>query len=721
MHSPSEPVAGAGRALSGVAELVGTETAILRATVGSAAQALGWQGQVTDRAAETSSASRSVLATLREDLHAASQALGSLASDLSTHGATLRSLQADWDALRSDPPRAPGPGGAAGIVDETALLDQQRSLIDRAQHPLASLQEADRDWQATLVRVEASLRDLVPPGTAPDFTRSLVPPEAWEVFQHHRLVDSDAEAALARQVTSGTTAEEMRAVLDGLPADRLEDFLTRHPEVRAVLANDYLPVDADDPVLSGLWEEVGEVDELGQPLDPARIAGVRTYWSTLTPQEQHRLRLLYPTLIGSLDGIPVEHRAAANRLLIQSAIDQEQARLAVLQSRPGNEWLGDQVRDSELDWSVRWVLDEMMSDDAQGLVRDLRLPDQELARSEQRLAFYESLLEPYREALRSGEVADATGTLLGPNERAVLLFDPRGDGRYAEWHGNLDSDNVGIFVPGTSTDMAKINDYARDVRQLSQLAGTGAITWMGVDLPNAVASDATQTRYSADGGRALLRFVEGLGMEDRTVTAIGHSAGGGIVGFADAIGLRVDRTFLVAPSGSGLGIETEGMATPERYPDAGWDGDRREVRRFTMTAPGDLIWIAQQSEELSGVRPDDWGHGSNPNDHEQIIRVETGQFEDGRRLEGPDAHSRVVEPGTDAWRNIIGVVTGGEVIPYREERHNLFFERNVYDDPAYPGTPAVPIDVLLTPEEEDEPLGVTPGPPGWPTPPGELS
>src|SRR5690606_10453473 len=140
------------------------------------------------------------------------------------------------------------------------------------------------------------------------------------------------------------------------------------------------------------------------------------------------------------------------------------------------------------------------------------------------------------------DVTDASGMLLPSDQRAVLLFDPRGDGLYAEWHGELDAPDVGIFVPGTTTDLAGIDAYARRMAGIPDAVETTAmVTWMGIDLPNAVASDATQTRYSSDGGAALLRFVEGLDLRDRTVTAVGHSAGGGIVGYADVLGMVVDR------------------------------------------------------------------------------------------------------------------------------------------------------------------------------------
>lgn len=732
MVSDADPVRAAGESLKGAADLVSQERATVRTTLGEAATALGWEGQLTDRAQETSSGSEDAFRTLEEDLDAGGQALAALARELSLHGATLRSIQAEWDQLQGDRPTTEvrgDHGEQVEVVDYTELRRQEQVLRDRAQAPMEDLRTADRVCHDSLAAVEASLRALVPHGSSSTFTRSLVPTGAWGVFQEQGVVDSATEEGFLQDLPEPPSAQDVRALLDELDPDRVEDFLARHPELLAVLAQDYAPEDPDDPLLSGLRDAVGELDADGMVADPSAIEDIRTYWAELTPAEQRRLRLYYPAFVGRLDGIPVEHRAAANRLLIKSAIDVEEARLAVLEAMPDNDAYRGQVADQMPgiypDWYVDLIIDGLTHDAAQGLVKDFRLRDQELARSEARLEFYQELLQPL-DTPRFTAVEDAAGTVLPADARAVLLFDPRGDGRFAEWHGEFESENVGIFVPGTTTDMSNIGKYADDVRTLVR-PGTSAITWMGVDLPDAVAADATQTRYSEDGGWALLRFVEGLGtvedrgMSERTVTAIGHSAGGGIVGFADVYGMDVDRTLLIAPSGSGLGLHRPlpfpldpwgaQPTTPSEYPPQTWDGQAREVQRFTQTAPGDSIGVAQRSEDVRwwiGL-PQDWGHGDNPNSADQFIRLETGRFEDGTRIEGLESHSHVVQPGTDAWSNIIGVVTGGHVIPYQEE--GFWFGRdNVYADPDYPGTEPVLIEELMSVWDLEQPVIMAPGP-----------
>ena len=739
MVSDDGPVRTAARGLRDAADVVDDERAGLRRTLGEAAAALGWEGQITDRADEAADPAQDGLRIMQEDLRAAGDALDGLAGALDQHTPTLRDIQRDWEALHADRPRTEVRGDVGedvSVIDWAEVRRREDALRDRTEHPKEMLRTADRGCRDTLAQVRSSLAGLQPGSSTASFTRSQAPEGAWQVFRDHGLANTRADEALLARIAQAEDPNAVRALLDELDQERLAGFLQRNPHVMAALATDYEPRNADDAVLSGLWDAIGELEN-GQVTDPRAIEDIRDYWAGLSPQEQQRMRLLYPTLIGSLDGIPVEHRAAANRLLVESAIEMEQQRLAVLQAMPDNAATREQALDSLPGWYPDWVgekiVDGLMHDDAQTLLHDFRLRDQEVKRSLARLEFYEGLTEP-SEHPRFSDVEDATGTVLPADARAILLFDPREDGRYAEWHGDFDSENVGIFVPGTTTDMSKIAGYRNNFETVVR-PGTSSITWMGVDLPNSVASDATQTRWSEDGGQALLRFVEGLGMSDRTVTAVGHSAGGGIVGFADVYGIDVDRTLLVAPSGSGLGLHRPlpfpldpwgaQPSTPDSYPAKTWDDEAREVQRFTMTAPGDTIRLAQESENVRwwvGL-PEGWGHGNDPIDTDQFIRLETGRWGTpspdsgplpegvvpGDRVEGPDAHGFVVERSNDAWNNIVGVVTGGDVIPYREDG-DWIGPDNVYDDPDYPGTDSVPLDDLESPWEQSQPEIMAPGP-----------
>lgn len=68
-----------------------------------------------------------------------------------------------------------------------------------------------------------------------------------------------------------------------------------------------------------------------------------------------------------------------------------------------------------------------------------------------------------------------------------------------------------------------------------------------------------------------------------------------------------------------------------------------------------------------------------------------------------------MQPGTDSWNNVIGVVNGGEVILYKEDGFWLGRD-NVYDDPAYPGTEPVAIEELMSVWDLEQPMIRAPGP-----------
>ena len=188
-------------------------------------------------------------------------------------------------------------------------------------------------------------------------------------------------------------------------------------------------------------------------------------------------------------------------------------------------------------------------------------------------------------------------------------------------------------------------------------------------------------------------------------TAIGHSYGGALVGVADRDGLEVTRVLHIESAGAGRGV-----FTAEGYDAVAPD---RDVDRYTMTAPGDTIVLARVSADLqerTGL-----GHGGNPDEISSFTRLETGRFtnEDGssgRIIAGASSHSDVLAPNTTSWANMVGVVTGGDVIPYMApvtsydysvgvtlggwgevEEKITSAEHYLYEDPSYPGTE--PVDI----------------------------
>ncbi|KUI37870.1 alpha/beta hydrolase [Mycobacterium sp. IS-1590] len=261
----------------------------------------------------------------------------------------------------------------------------------------------------------------------------------------------------------------------------------------------------------------------------------------------------------------------------------------------------------------------------------------------QRLAVYRELL---------GEIDDPAG---GPvrSDRQVLAFDP-GRSSLVELHGNVASaSSVAVLVPGLNTTITGSAANAETARRfVSATRGDVAtITYLGGPFPrgdNVVGglAAAADPRYALAMAPRLVAFTEDV---DRTVdstgrripvTVVGHSYGGSIVGTAEALGMTSDRTMYVAAAGAGVGVHDPGD----------WHNRNPHVLRFSMTPPGDFIGAVQ------GIPGGP--HGADPDEMPGVIRLPAGRYDDGRPMAGPGAHSDVLNAPSDAWRAILGVITG---------------------------------------------------------------
>ena len=261
----------------------------------------------------------------------------------------------------------------------------------------------------------------------------------------------------------------------------------------------------------------------------------------------------------------------------------------------------------------------------------------------QRKTFYRSLLS---------EVDDPAGT--GRRiDRQILAFDPD-RGSLVELNGSLaTAQSVAVLVPGLNTTIEGSAADTQTARRfvLAMHGDVAVITYLGGPFPHGsnVATalvDAADPRYALDMAPRLVAFSEDV---DRTVDAtgrpvpvtyIGHSYGASIVGTAEALGLTSDRTVFVAAAGAGVGVDDPGD----------WHNRNPDVLRFSMTAPGDFI------EAVQGIPGGP--HGADPDHMTGVIRLTTGHYDDGRLMAGPKAHTDVLNRPSDAWRNILAVITG---------------------------------------------------------------
>jgi hypothetical protein len=262
--------------------------------------------------------------------------------------------------------------------------------------------------------------------------------------------------------------------------------------------------------------------------------------------------------------------------------------------------------------------------------------------AQQRTALYRSLL---------GEVDDPTGT--GQRvDRQILAFDPA-RASLVELNGNLSTArSVAVLVPGLNTTIEASAANTRTARRfVSATRGeVASITYLGGRFPrgNVITGlvEAADPGYALTMAPRLVAFSEDV---DRTVDAtgrtvpvtyIGHSYGGSIVGTAEELGLTADRMLYVAAAGAGVGVGDP----------SDWHNRNPDVLRFSMTAPGDFI------EAVQGIPGGP--HGADPDEMPGVIRLATGHYDDGRLVTGPQAHSDVLNWPSDAWRNVLAVITG---------------------------------------------------------------
>lgn len=655
-----------------------------------AARTLGWRSDAATTAEARAQRTSSRLDTAAGHFDDAGAALGRWADQVSWRRTEIQALL----RRRGDVVAAAATSGQASrspLESSPDVVGAVASVDHELQCHIEALANLDRQVCEVVQRAAEGLRALATASAGDEWVTSLAAAPVFGVLSHHGVLPTQAERELLAAVTFLPTgpdgARALRSLLATWPPDRLADLLLRHPELAERLVGplpDWLALPEGSPELG-----LSEIQIAAQGTAPEeRIAAVRAYFASLPADQARRLALLYPSVVGNLDGAPLDVRMAANRVGIAAALAAERRQVVELersveeQSSPAGWWAG--------------------INDRLAIVAELGDPPDRLAAANARIALYEQLLyervpNPVAGRGRPGVVG-----------HQVLLFDPSGDGRIAELWGTIDehTQHVGVFVPGTGASLANSAQYADIANRLVQddrTRTTAAVSWIGADLPDAVVANAASPSYAATGGPALRDFVWGLDVPDTAdTTALGHSYGGAVVGVADREGLDVDRVLHIESAGAGRDVfDVEGYHHPFRH-----------IDRYTMTAPGDPIALARAPgetlQEQSGL-----GHGGDPDTMAGFTRLETGRYHDdgvtpGPMIEGLAAHSDVLKPGSTAWNNMLGVITGGTVIPYTPPTvtttvaagRNPYAGPQVrvdktthypYEDPDFPG--ADPVDI----------------------------
>ncbi len=426
-----------------------------------------------------------------------------------------------------------------------------------------------------------------------------------------------------------------------LPADSgimsaadLRQLIIDNPDLaRALTALSPRPGSGPEGTIAGLLTPAfvapGGADELHEQ----RRLDARNLFEGLGSEQASILAMMFPSTVGNLQGVPFDQRADANTVRIVVALEDEKGELGDLK---------DKHEHNQHDWDFLGL----NNNDLDGPIGD----------SEDIIDLYESILN---------------------DDRQIVYFDPSGDGAMAELHNPIVSgtDNVGVLVPGTGSDLSSFDSNATRSERFANNDPTGdlaMITWMGGDLPDSIVQDAPFANYAVDLGPGLADFSHDVRLEveragsDAQVTYAGHSYGGAVVGRAELSGLDADRV---------LHIESAGMGHDVMDADD-LPSSQSDVERYSMTAPGDIIGDIQGTQMGDNI-----GHGADPDTFEGTTRLDTGDKVDGTPNIGVNSHTDVFEVQSDAWRNMYEVFTGGTVETYRSPHYE--YVRSTYGVSSY--------------------------------------
>ncbi len=621
----------------------------LRIVLGETAVSLGWSGQAADQASATAHDRCDQLDSLHGLLMALATSLLTAAREFADADEDLRFLSTRFVPDPLDP------------LARLVLIREAEALADR-------VVATDVRLAAEVDALTDGLAGLARPGYVWNWVGSAIPAGAGPVLDPHGVVPAGAAAdipAWAGTLLPGVAgAAALRRRLAPLPIPELAALVEANPAIAARLADpqetsaaigaaaqgvrppDSDPVPGPSRSDSRLRPPDGHASNSAEALPgelipavlaaallqkpgPARVGAVREAARNLPATIRRRLALLYPRAIGSLDGVPLADRVAANRILVTAALDAELNRrskvLARLDDRENHAGPLDTLQD------VTSRLWDRVNDTApiSSFVADFESdPGNAAAASDARTALYTSVLD---------------------SDRQILAFDERGDGVLVELFGRIDDTtrSLAVLVPGTGLDLDSYSiwaDLARDLH--ADAADLAVVAWMGGDFPDTLPAAAARS-YAEDDAPKLRDFVAGIKMRaTASATVLGYSYGGAMVGAAEREGIVADRVLHVESAGAGAGVDDLGD----------YAGGVRE--HYTMTAPGDPIKLVR------GIEVGGLGHGADPDDVDGFVSVPTGCYppndpeHPGERIDGLSAHWDVFSRRSTAWESMLAVMTG---------------------------------------------------------------
>jgi hypothetical protein len=613
--------------LAGAAEGLGLRGSAANGYLADAAAA--WSGlRQAYRQPETEAAVHNALDGLTDPLFRWQQALAAARTALEAFVAAGRPLQAESEELAASRPALLSALAEAGESGEIEDPDSRAARAAAAAGRLAAFNaRADglrKDWQALTEQTVAEL-EAIRGGTGGNLPAAALlgtpslPVPAWAGFT------SGLDEAFG-----SLSPEDYVRSMEGLSDEELKAWALANPEGAALLAANMLPVWRPNGSPEAVMANASAGDK---PLTPEGIAGIRTAWFSLSAEGRERLLLLYPAVLGNLNGVPFASRARANTLTIAGYRET----IATQQRELGPEpLLADYLRD------------------AGNQPGDPRIVYQQAHRG-------------FRDNLAKWETErDRLATLrkgldyAADNGKRVVMVSLNGDGRVVTMEGALgpQTRTTAILVPGTGSNPGQLETYSNNLDAINGEPSASSVSfyWQGTDLPDEIPHNATSS-YNETGAPLLAAFDHALDLEtppQARSTYVGYSAGGSLLGTAEREGLGSTNIVYVATAGTGHDV-----SSPE-------DTANPDANRYWVQTRSDPIAAAQVLG--GGFHGGSFWKGGSPANMD-VVRLESGFLrpEDPKSL--MEGHVDYFFPGSTAASNVQGVVEGTNV--------SLFVEDNI--------------------------------------------
>ncbi|MFC9298760.1 alpha/beta hydrolase [Streptomyces sp. NPDC057011] len=425
------------------------------------------------------------------------------------------------------------------------------------------------------------------------------------------------------------------------------------PRIRALTADDDLTVSARD------WTDVTSDTEGVRGAADAYLDTIKpppkndwpqdnaNWWNGLSEEQREAYVSMHPASIGALDGLPSAVRDDANRLVLAEQRAAKQVEY--------DAWLKKEPE------HFRPYISPVTGREVKGAT----VPTEEWKEWNEK-----------KKQLENGykgmdDIQKRFDSYKSESSRPYLLgFDGSGMGRAIVSIGNPDTaDNVVTYVPGTFAELESIDGDITRAEKLQSRAeredaahSTASIVWLGYDAPQAITTDATETKWADKAEEPLGNFIQGIEEANHresgvNQTLLGHSYGSLVAGqtMRSHVDLPVDNAIMVGSPGVGV--------------DHAKDLNIPADRVFAATAKNDLINLAPPpAGPLAPLNPkaymeffDDHSivHGTDPVSDDfggVVFDVPAGKFP-GTNWESMPAHSQYWD--AEPLGSLAKIVTGG--------------------------------------------------------------